>query len=124
MSDVFENESFKIWIEDGVARIDFLAEDLDYGIVDEAIKQRIILVGSNIFPVLGDITKVKVVSREARDRLAETDANQKISAAATLINSKTQQVLFNFFMAIQNPATPSKAFTEEKKAKKWLKKFK
>jgi hypothetical protein len=74
--------------------------------------------------MLGDITKVKHISREARDRLADDDANQKISAAATLINSKTQQVLFNFFMAIQNPTTPSKAFSDEKKAKQWLKKFK
>jgi hypothetical protein len=120
----FENENFKIWIEDGISRIDFFAEKLDYDIVDEAIKQRVILVGSNTFPMLGDITKVKHISREARDRLADDDANQKISAAATLINSKTQQVLFNFFMAIQNPSTPSKAFSDEKKAKEWLKKFK
>lgn len=120
----FENENFKIWIEDGISRIDFFAEKLDYDIVDEAIKQRVILVGSNTFPMLGDITKVKHISREARDRLADDDANQKISAAATLINSKTQQVLFNFFMAIQNPTTPSKAFSDEKKAKQWLKKFK
>jgi hypothetical protein len=120
----FENENFKIWIEDGISRIDFLAEKLDFAIVDEAIKQRVILVGSNTFPMLGDITKVKHISREARDRLADDDANQKISAAATLINSKTQQVLFNFFMAIQNPTTPSKAFSDEKKAKQWLKKFK
>ncbi|MEM6522359.1 MAG: hypothetical protein AAGF85_10895 [Bacteroidota bacterium] len=74
------------------------------------------------YPVLADIRQVKSFTKEARDLLA-TKGTDLLSAAAILVKSPVQRMITNFYIEVNKPKKPTRMFTDEKKALKWLSKY-
>lgn len=118
------DENFHIKLEDGIVKIIWLKEYYDYPTVDLGIKKRIEISGGHDGPMFSDFRKVKSGSREARERLAGKDAGTNVTAVAVLVSTEVHKVLFSFFNSIYKAPAPTKIFTSEEKALKWLEKYK
>ena len=77
-------------------------------------------------PLLIDISKVKKISREARLYLSSAESNEGLTAAAIIAPNGFAKALANFFIRVNliNPMIPTKMFTSEKEALKWLEQYK
>jgi hypothetical protein len=120
---LYTTESFSISLIDNIIYVKFFKSDFDFETIDEGVRKRIELVGENSYPIFADIRTLKIITRDARERLAAPDAALGVTGVALLVNSKVQVILFNFFHAIYKSPTPSKLFKSEKKALEWLAKY-
>lgn len=74
-------------------------------------------------PVLVDITEVKGADREARAYLASEEVATVQSAAALIVGSPISKLVGNFFIGLNKTKFPTRLFTNEKRAMKWLNTF-
>jgi len=72
------------------------------------------------FPLLIDARGIKSISREARSFFTTNGRETNTMAFAILIDSSVSKVVGNFFLGINKPAVPTKLFTNEREATKWL----
>lgn len=125
-SEVVETRTSKVWLdEDGIFRTLSLP-DVNVTLEDfKAInRQHRRLCGGKKTPILNDIRGAKtMVSREARIFAASEEACEITSAAALLVGSPVSRVIGNFFLGINRPPYPTRLFTSEAEAIKWLKGF-
>ena len=120
----FENDDWKVWIEDEIVYVKCLAEHYTCKMIDEGIKERREITKDKSYVMFADIRNVKSITREARQRLSQEDAGTGTIAVAFLSNSKVHEVIYNFFNVIYKAPAPTKGFTDEKKAIEWLQKYK
>lgn len=73
--------------------------------------------------MLLDAKELKNITKPARDFLASEKNCEGIIAGAFLINSSLGRIIGNFIIHINIPLIPTKIFTNEIKAKKWLSKY-
>ncbi len=72
-------------------------------------------------PLLVRLLKVKGQSVEARTYYASSDdANETVTKVALLIKSPVSRMMGNIYMGIQKPRNPTKLFTSEDEAVRWL----
>lgn len=122
--EVIEITAAKISLEkDGILRIKMKdGADIELDDVKEIIETHLKLSKGKKVPVLTDARKVKAISREARQSSAEESS--KISLAnAVLVNSPLSRTLGRLYLGINKPSYPTKLFTSEDKAIKWLNGF-
>lgn len=72
------------------------------------------------FPLLIDARGIKSMTREARTFFTTNGRETNTMAFAILIDSSVSRVVGNFFLGINKPAVPTKLFSNEKEAIKWL----
>jgi hypothetical protein len=60
------------------------------------------------------------ISPEGREYSATTDASEFTLCNAILVDSLAKKIAFNFFLNINKPLTPTKAFGKEEEAFEWL----
>jgi hypothetical protein len=104
---------------DGIAKIRYQVGD----VVTEEIARATVgelraLTGGKRRPVLVDIRKLKLVTREAR--VIFGGASDSFLALALLAGSPKTQLIANFFIGISRPKVPTQMFTDEEKALTWL----
>lgn len=124
MDNTNNTNGFDIRIEDGIVHASFLEECFTYEMANAGVLYRLNLTKDKCYPLLSDITRLKDISKEARLRLAEKDAQGGTSACAILIKSKTQKIIYNFFILFTKSPIPTKMFTNREKAKEWLEQYK
>ncbi|MDH4262763.1 MAG: hypothetical protein OEV78_06955 [Spirochaetia bacterium] len=73
--------------------------------------------------IIGHSINFKLPSREVRIFAAEKVNSEVIKAAATISSNSMAVMAANFFLKINQPPFPFKAFSNEKEAIKWLKNF-
>ena len=73
--------------------------------------------------VLIDMTRITEIAKEGRDYFANERTASIQRATALLIESPVSRVIGNFFMGLNKPMTPTRLFTDPKKAIKWLHTF-
>ena len=117
----FENEDWKMWIEDEIVYVRFLKEHYTEEMVDEGIKGRLNITKGKEYLMFSDISKIKSSTREARQRMSGKDGGIGIIAVAIFSKSKVQEVIYNFFNVIYKASAPAKMFTDKNKAIEWLK---
>lgn len=114
-----------IWLgEDGIIRVISLPS---VEVTLEDIKEinghlAILSMGKKI-PIFDDIRGVKSITREARLFTSSAEAVQVGRAVALLIGSPVSKVIGNFFLGINKTPYPTRLFTSEVEAVKWLKGF-
>jgi hypothetical protein len=72
-------------------------------------------------PVLVNVSRARMVSREARQCYAGAETAKLTVAAALIVGSPISRVLGNFFLGLNRPAFPLRLFTSEEDAVAWLK---
>lgn len=95
---------------------------VDINIAKEGVKDRIKFCENIEYPCLFDISKVKEVSKAARDYLAN-EGNDYVLASALVVSSPVIRVLANFFIIVNKPKNPTRMFNGRKKAVEWLNTF-
>lgn len=71
-------------------------------------------------PVLADSRNYTHFDHEIRDFYSSKEAAERISAMAILINSIPTRLMGNFFINFHKPHFPTRLFTSENEAIKWL----
>lgn len=79
--------------------------------------------GSRVLPVLILVKQYATTTSEFLFHLAKPNSNPFAKAEAYVIHSLNQKILGNFYLKMIKPRRPTKVFTLESEAKKWLKQF-
>lgn len=110
---------------EGVA-ITRVKKDAIIGVAEakENTKAIISLTGGKPCPMLVDTREINSISKEARDHFSMRDRKGYVNSIAILIASPVSRIIGNFFMGLNKPTVPTKLFTEEETALKWLRTFK
>ena len=119
-----EEKYFELSIEDGILYLSLPFEQYTELMIDAGIKQRLALTQEKAYPFFADITNLKSITFDARERLTREDAAFGTKVVAFLIKSKVQEVLYNFFQILHKSPAPSRMFTNKEKALVWLEKYK
>ena len=102
---------------------DWFVEHADKEFVDFGIKKRLEITKNNPCVMISDISSLKSVTREGRQRMSEKDAARNVIAVGIVIKSKVQVVIYRFFNAIYKQPAPAKIFTNKEDAIKWAKQY-
>ncbi|MGZ5282130.1 MAG: DUF7793 family protein [Bacteroidia bacterium] len=124
MAIAFTDERINLKVEDGIAYAELYIEDITLAAAEQMVELRYKVTDGEEYPVLIDISRIKSVTKEARDFLSEGKAVEKISAAALYTNSLISRIVANFFLGFNRPAIPIKIFTSKDEAVKWAKHYK
>jgi hypothetical protein len=125
MMELYKDNNFKLSIDDDVIHLYFSAEHIDLEIIEKVTEVRIEKI-SNVyqkkFSLLADCRNILTISREARTRLNSADSETGLIAVAMIIRSRVQKVIFRF---LHKPhySFPSRIFTSQTNALKWLQHF-
>ncbi len=71
-------------------------------------------------PLLVDMTKVRSMSKGAREEYVKQEEEMIITAVALLTGSNVSNMIANLFISLNKPYVPVKLFTDPVKAKDWL----
>jgi hypothetical protein len=115
----------RLWLAaDGIGRVEYLpgakvTVDALRAQFDGAFR----LSGGKAVPALVDIREIAFADREATSFLAGAEVARVTKAAAALVDSPMSRYLGNFFIRFYRPPYPTRLFTSEEEALKWLKEF-
>lgn len=113
----------KMWREEGIVFVKFIDKlDMTLEKAQEGVRTRLKLSGGISYPVLIDMRGIKSVTREAREYLADEGA-KLIKAGALIVGSPLNRTLGNIFLWVNKPKVPTRLFTDEKEALKWLEQY-
>lgn len=79
-----------------------------------------VLGGGRRVPTLVDIRRMDGIDKEARDRYASPEADALSMATALVVSSRVSRVIGTFFVGLNRPGRPTRLFTDEKRALKFL----
>lgn len=110
-----------VWLsEDGIVITIGKAESQDTEVARENMVYTKKATAGKPRPLLVDITKVKSMSKGAREEYVKQQEEPVITAVALLTNSGIGSMIANIFMGLNKPYVPVKMFTDALKAKDWL----
>ena len=114
----------KMWITNGILYCTYKKMDeVNLEIAKVGAKNRIEYSNNVSYPCLFDIRLLKSITKEARDYLADK-GNELVAASALLVESALIRVIANFFITVNKPKNPTRIFTNENEAIRWLEKYK
>ncbi|MES2566389.1 MAG: STAS/SEC14 domain-containing protein [Bacteroidota bacterium] len=117
-------EFLSLELVNGILKGSLNFETLDLATAKAAVAYRVSSYGDKDYPLIIDFQNVKHVTKEARVYLASKEGCNKIKAGAIIVDSTLTKVMANFFLQINKPLVPSKLFTDEESAEKWLSNYK
>jgi hypothetical protein len=97
--------------------------NIDLKMAERIIRSRLDFTEGRKLPVLIRNQGVITINKEAREYLSSVEGTTGLSAAAIILNSPFEFVLGVFFVKVNGSLIPSKVFSDEASAMKWLKKF-
>ncbi len=119
----FEDELIHIELENGIVVLSWKVTFADIGIVKKMVDTRLSLSKGTSSPMLVNLASLKTITKGARDFLASEKGCEDVTAAAILTESAVTRIIANFFIKINKPLVPTKLFTDQEEAKKWLAKY-
>lgn len=119
-----QNDLPVLELQNDILIVRYPARKIDLKIATNIVALRKAFAGGRDYPVLADTRKVKSATREAREYLSSADALEGLTAGAILSDSSFSVLLANFFLKVNRPKMPTRLFTVEANAMKWLEQFK
>ena len=120
MKTPINNEYHRIVLENGIVIETFKLSYMDLKTTQKLVEDTVIAFAKKSYPLLANIRSVKHSSKKAREFFASEKGCEGIIAAALLVDSTFGSMIGNFFVKVSNPLVPTKAFSNEIEAKKWL----
>lgn len=74
-------------------------------------------------PVLINLGRMKYITKEAREHFKGEKRKPSACAVALIAGTSLSVLIGNFYLGLNKPHVPTKLFTDEKSAVRWLKKF-
>ena len=123
---IFFTPITKCWAgKDGIGRIIFLPQA---AITLETAKKHFAvctkLARGKKESILVDLRNIKSANYEGRQYFASEAASKITKASAVIVSSPVSKMIGNFFIGLNKPPFPTKIFTSELKAMRWLKNLK
>lgn len=113
----------KMWRQEGIIYVKFIDKlDMSLENAQSGVKARVKLSEGMSYPVLIDMRGIKSVTKEAREYLADEGA-KLIKAGALIVGSPLNRTLGNIFLWVNKPKVPTRLFTDEEEALKWLEQY-
>ena len=110
-----------VWLsEDGIVITIGKSESQDTDIARENMLYTKKVTGGKPRPLLVDITKVRSMSKGAREEYVKQQEELIITAVALLTRSGVGKMIGNIFISLNKPNVPVKLFTDPGKAYEWL----
>lgn len=110
------NEIVYVLFKDNcVIDIDFQMRLLDYYID---------ITGGKLMPFIFLAAENVSVTKEARDNAILIENQSMVGASALIVTNLAYKIIANFYMKVNKPKRPLKAFGNEEEAIKWLQTFK
>lgn len=123
-SEIYHGRQLDLWMQDGVLCAVYKSKEIDLAVAMEATEERIVFTNNTNYPGVVDYRNVQFTSREARKYFASTRPAMYIDAMALIINSVAGALVTNFFIKIDRPKFPLRAFTDFHSAHDWASSFK
>jgi hypothetical protein len=117
---LFINREMTLELENGIMISTFNLGSLDLKTTQKIVEDRVKIMDGKLYPLVADIRSVKYSTKAARDFFASEKGCEGIIAAALLVNGSLGSMIGNFFAKISKPFVPTKVFSNEIEAKKWL----
>ncbi len=120
---VVENNNVALKYEDGILIGEYLVPKLDLEVAKDVMSLQIKYYGADVNFVITDLSKVKSVTKEARDFFSREEFTENIIAAAFIAPTILHKLMFTFFLTFNKPVMPVAFFTNLQDARFWIKKF-
>jgi hypothetical protein len=117
---LLNNELVSIELDNNIIFTTLKVNSVDLDIAKKAVDYRLNVMEDKRYLLVSDIRIVKNSTKQARDFLASKAGCEGVIAAAVIIDSSVGSMIGNFFISISKPLVPTKIFTNELDAKKWL----
>lgn len=123
LKDVYENQYVTMWMDDNMLCGRY-ANDLHMNleIAKTCVEARLTFSQGESFALLIDMRGIKSVTPDARKYMAGV-GSILVKAAALITGSPLNRTIGNIFLAIDQPPVPSRLFTDEQKARQWLRPY-
>ena len=109
---------------DGIIRMEISKTDeITLENVNDFLAAVKVIGGGKSFCNLIIFEKFVQVDKESREYTASEEANIYTIAEALVIKSSALKIVGNFYIQVNKPTRPTKIFTNEEDATKWLKTF-
>lgn len=95
---------------------------IDLEAAKKIVQERVSMQEGVSYPILADLKANYNSTKEGRAYLAK-EGSELVTAVAVLVSSPVTKVGMNFYIAIDNPSTPTKVFTDKEKALEYLQTF-
>ena len=124
--EVAETEFYKMEIQNGVIWHTYKSGPVTLEIAKEIVRERLRISKNKTLPVLIQNGGLRSLNGEAREYLTTDEALVGLSASAIVAKNMFTQHIANFFVRINviKPKIPTKIFSAEEEALKWLEEFK
>jgi hypothetical protein len=120
--DRIENDFARFWIKNGIMYGEYKPNVLiDFEAAKKVASDRIFLSQNKPLPNLAFIGGLNTVTKEARDFFSKGDGTKCIKKLALITGSPISKMVGNFYLQISKPMNPTRLFTTEDDAVKWLK---
>lgn len=119
--DALMAPSGPVWLtEDGIVITVGKSESQDAEVARENMVYTRKAAAGKPRPLLVDMTKVRSMSKGAREEYVKQQGELIITAVALLTTSSVSNMIANLFIGLNKPHVPVKLFTDPNKAKDWL----
>jgi hypothetical protein len=122
--DHFRDDFFDLKLENDLFIGRYLCSHVTLDIVKTIYEARIKIAKGRRCRAFLDATLVKKVDKEAREFLAGKDNPDELIAGAIVIKSNVQKTMGNLYIYFNKLPIPTRIFTNEKTALRWLRKVK
>ena len=120
----FEGVHASYTLDQGILIIDVNLEiPMNLEIAKQVVSERLRFTNNIAYPVLMRYHKFKLGDKESRDYMS-THGIRGVAAGAFVTKSMIIKNFFNFFINLKKPAVPSKIFSSDEEALRWLQQFK
>jgi hypothetical protein len=115
----------RLWLgDDGIVRIIWIpGADVTLEDAKETMASYLKINKGKRLPLFVDTKTMKSLAREARRYYASEEAARVASAVAIIVGTPVSRVLGNFYLGLSNPHLPTRLFSSEDEALKWLKEY-
>ncbi|MGZ5243480.1 MAG: DUF7793 family protein [Bacteroidia bacterium] len=118
-----EDNYSKIYLEGNILHCIIKNKNLDIAAAEAMVNLRLSYTNGQAYPVFIDASKVKSVTKEARDYFSGEHATSLVKAAAILAPSLVVRLLANFFLSFDKPKVNTRVFSSSAEAIAWLKHY-
>ena len=119
----FESPHVTMWFEGGVLCCSYAVDlHLTLEVAKSVVEARIFLSKGKPYPLLIDMTGLNGTTGAARKYMA-TMGSTLVTAGALITSSPVSKAIGNLFLRIDLPPVPTRLFTNEQKARVWLKQY-
>lgn len=123
LKDSFASPYITMWMEEDIICCKY-ADDLHVSleIAKSCVEGRIFFSKGKSSALLIDMRGIKSITKDARKYMASVGATL-VTAGALITGSPLNRTIGNIFLTIDKPPVPTKLFTNEQKARQWLKHY-